>query len=190
MQDSMARKGTGNSDDTLLRYRPWFYAAALYNLVWGSVVILFPRSFWRLIRLPPPNHMALWQVTGMFVLVYAPGYWWTGRRPFQHRHLILIALLGKILGPAGFAWSVARGRLPLSFGLTLLTNDLLWWPAFVVLHARRDAGKRRLGQAPARRVTGKVHPLAGRPRAGRCDGAAGGGGPRGASSPREGHAPG
>jgi hypothetical protein len=115
---------------SLARYRPWFYAAALYNLVWGSVNLLFPQFLFGLIGMPPPSYLPLWQVVGMFVLVYAPGYWWAARHPDRHRHLILIGLLGKLFGPIGFTWSVAGGQLPLAFGWTILTNDLIWWPAF------------------------------------------------------------
>jgi len=42
----------------------------------------------------------------------------------------VIGLLGKVLGPIGFLWSVSTGQLPLIFGWTILTNDLIWWPAF------------------------------------------------------------
>jgi len=122
--------GVATADDALARYRPWFYAAALYNLVWGAVAIVFPARFFRLIRMPQPNYPALWQVIGMFVLVYAPAYWWAGRFPARHRHLIAIGLLGKVLGPLGFAWSASTGRLPLAFGVTILSNDSIWWPAF------------------------------------------------------------
>lgn len=118
------------SDKALTRYRPWFYAAALYNLIWGSVNILFPFLFFDLMGMARPNHVILWQVVGMFVLVYAPAYWWAARYPNRHQHLILIGLLGKILGPIGFVWSVAMRQLPLAFGWIILTNDLLWWPAF------------------------------------------------------------
>jgi hypothetical protein len=114
----------------LLKYRPWFYAAALYNFVWGAINILFPRLFFDLIRVPPPNYLPLWQVVGMFVWVYALGYYWAARDPLRYRHYILLGLLGKIFGPLGFVWSATTGQLPLAFGLTLLTNDLIWWPAF------------------------------------------------------------
>ena len=79
-----------------------------------------------------PTYQALWQVVGMFVLVYAPAYWWAARRPDLHWPLIAIGLLGKIFGPLGFVWSVWRGALPLAFGWTILTNDLIWWPAFML----------------------------------------------------------
>lgn len=128
-----------SSDTTLDRYRPWFYAAAIYNFVWGCVSILFPELFFKLIGMPLPNYAALWQVIGMFVLVYAPAYWWAARKPGQHRHLILIGLLGKVLGPVGFVWSVGAGQLPLVFGWTILTNDLIWWPAFALY--LRDAAR-------------------------------------------------
>jgi small multidrug resistance pump len=112
------------------RYRPWFYAAALYNLLWGAGMSLFPAGYFQIVGMPAPNYPALWQVVGMFVLVYAPGYWWVARQPVRHRHLVVIGLLGKLLGPLGFVGSFALGSLPLAFGWTLLTNDLIWWPAF------------------------------------------------------------
>jgi len=124
--------------DPLASYRPWFYAAALYNLLWGSLTILFPHLFFQLIHVSVSDALplSLWQCIGMFVLVYAPAYWWAGRYPARYRHLILIGLLGKVLGPVGFVWAYLHGQLPLAFGLTNLTNDVIWWPAFILyLHA-------------------------------------------------------
>ena len=132
--------------DPLSHYRPWFYAAAVYNLVWGAVAALFPNALFDLIGAARPNYEALWQVVGMFVLVYAPAYWWVGRFPSRHRHLIVIGLLGKLLGPIGFVWSAATGALPVLFGLTILTNDLMWWPAFGLY--LRDAAKLSGGWLP------------------------------------------
>ena len=89
----------------LNRYRFWFYAAALYNLVWGALNVLAPQFYFQLLGLPLPKELPYWQVVGMFVLVYAPAYWWAGRHPERHGHLILIGLLGKVLGPVGFVFS-------------------------------------------------------------------------------------
>jgi len=66
----------------------------------------------------------------MMVLVYSPAYWWAARNPERHAHFVAIGLLGKMLGPLGFTWAAATGRLPYVFALVILTNDLLWWPAF------------------------------------------------------------
>lgn len=118
------------SEAVLERYRGWLYAAALYNLVWGAATVLFPQWLFDGLGIARPNYLALWQVVGMFVLVYAPAYWWAARKPARHRHIVLIGLVGKLLGPLGFVWSWAMGALPLQFGLTILTNDVLWWPSF------------------------------------------------------------
>lgn len=92
--------------------------------------MLFPDFLFKLIGMSTPEYLPLWQVVGMFVLVYAPAYWWAGRNPEKHPHLIIIGLLGKIFGPIGFVFSVLTNQLPLSFGVTIIFNDLIWWPAF------------------------------------------------------------
>jgi hypothetical protein len=76
----------------------------------------------------------------MFVLVYAPAYWWVARRPARHPQLVLIGLLGKVLGPAGFVFATAFSDLPASFGWTLITNDAVWWIPFGLY--LRDAAAR------------------------------------------------
>ena len=134
-------------DRRMRAFAPWFYAAAVYNLAWGALAILRPAWFFETIHAARPNNLAIWQALGMMVLVYAPAYWWVGNDPVRHRHLVVIAMLGKLLGPLGFTWGVATHALPLAFGLTILTNDLLWWPAFMVfltLAARASGGWRNL----------------------------------------------
>jgi len=78
----------------------------------------------------------------MFVLVFAPAYWWAARYPERHPHFIVIGMLGKLLGPIGFAWAVASSDFPMIFGITIVTNDLIWYPAF---GAYLRAASRRLG---------------------------------------------
>ncbi len=132
-----------NDKSRLARYRPWFYAAALYNFLWGSVNVLFPALIFDLLRMPRVNYPVFWQLVGMFVLVYAPAYFWAARYPERHPHLIAIGLLGKILGPIGFVWSIITGQLPLAFGWIILTNDLIWWLPFGLY--LRDASRERGG---------------------------------------------
>jgi hypothetical protein len=127
----------------LNKYRYWFYAAALYNLLWGSINILFPDLFFNLIKMPPPEYSPIWQVVGMFVLVYAPAYWWAGRYPERYPHFIVIGLLGKILGPIGFIGAVLTQQLPLAFGWTIIINDLIWWIPFSLY--LREVSKSRGG---------------------------------------------
>jgi len=123
-------------------YRLWLRAAAVYNLVWGSGVVLFPGFLFDALGLPVPAPAAIWQVVGMFVLVFAPAYWWASEDPVRHRHLLLIGLAGKTLGPLGYVWAAVSGALPVGFGWIVLTNDVVWWPALAAcLHqASRASG--------------------------------------------------
>ena len=114
----------------LSKYRGWFYAAAIYNVLWGTLTVFFPNLYFDIIGMARPNYPALWQVVGMCIAVYAPAYWWMGRHPGRFRHFIIIAILGKTFGPVGFVFSLLTGQLPGAFAWTLLTNDLIWWPAF------------------------------------------------------------
>ena len=114
-------------------YRWSFYAAAVYNVVWGVVVILLPG--WTLARVGIETDAIgrlFWQCIGMFVLVFALGYYAAGRQPERYAVFIWIALLGKIFGPIGFVYGAFWLKvLPVSLGLTIITNDLIWWVIWV-----------------------------------------------------------
>jgi len=125
--------------DGFRRYRPWFYGAALYNVVWGVAVVMFPATLLRLTGMTAPGSEPLVQVIGMMVGVYAYGYYLLARDPDRYARLIWIGLAGKTFGPLGFFYSAATGTLPWSFGWVVLFNDVIWWPAFwrfALTHAR------------------------------------------------------
>ena len=115
------------------RYANWLRAAAVYNAAWGAANVLMPGRMFRALGMPDPEPPAAWQTVGMMVAVYAPAYWWASRDPVEHSHVVAVGLLGKLLGPGGFVWAVKTGRLPLRFGRTLLTNDVVWWPVFAAI---------------------------------------------------------
>jgi len=108
----------------------WLVAAGAYNLVWGAAVVLFPAVWFTALGMEPPRYPGLWQCVGMIVGVYGIGYLIAASNPVRHWPIVLVGLLGKILGPIGFLGAAWRGELPWTFGWTILTNDLLWWPAF------------------------------------------------------------
>jgi small multidrug resistance pump len=118
-------------DAKLETYRRWFLAAAVYNVAWGVLVILAPNALFQVLGMPVPNYPSLFQAIGMMVMVYALGYWLIWKDPVRFGPFVWIGLLGKIFGPIGFFYSALRGELPWVFGLTILTNDLMWWPAFI-----------------------------------------------------------
>jgi small multidrug resistance pump len=134
------------SHPSLERYRAWLLAAGVYNLAWGSAVALAPRLFLAMLGIEPPSVIALWQVVGMMVLVYAPAYWWASRDPWAHRHLVLVGALGKILGTVGFIGAASLGQLPWSFGAIVLFNDVIWLPKLggLLLEVARYSGWKAL----------------------------------------------
>jgi hypothetical protein len=111
----------------------WLKAAALYNLVWGLVIIAFPFGLFDIAGLPRPNYPEIWQCVGMIVGVYGVGYWIASFDPARHWPVVLVGLLGKVFGPLGFIPALLSGVFNWKFGLTILTNDLLWWIPFFLI---------------------------------------------------------
>jgi small multidrug resistance pump len=114
-------------------------AAAVYNLLWGAWVGLFPQHFFQLTGMDPLNHPMIWQGMGMVIGVYGLGYWWASYNPVRHWPIVAVGFLGKILGPAGFVFNYMIGAAPAEFAYTLITNDLIWWIPFgaILLHVHR-----------------------------------------------------
>jgi hypothetical protein len=118
------------------------WAAAVYNLLWGGFVVLFPALPFRWLGMPLPNYPQLWQCVGMIVGVYGIGYACAASAPLRHWPIVLVGLLGKLLGPLGFLMAARNGQLPWAFGWINLTNDLIWWiPFALILHRAYRAGR-------------------------------------------------
>jgi hypothetical protein len=125
--------------DDFRLYRRWFYAAALYNLAWGSAVVMYPARLLQVAGIADAAAIPLVQVVGMMVGVYAYGYYLLARDPHRYCGLIWVGLAGKTLGPLGFIYSAVTGTLPWRFGWVCVFNDAIWWPvfwSFALSHAR------------------------------------------------------
>jgi hypothetical protein len=108
-------------------------SAAVYNVAWGTFVVLFPSLPFQWMGVESPNYPALVQCLGMIVGVYGVGYAIAAFDPIRHWPIVLVGLLGKLFGPIGFALAASRGELPWVAGLTIVTNDLIWWTPFVMV---------------------------------------------------------
>ncbi|MEM7622656.1 MAG: SelL-related redox protein [Planctomycetota bacterium] len=121
--------------------------AGMYNVLWGGLTVLYPNWLFDLTGMAPPSYPFIWQCVGMIVGVYGLGYWVAAKDPARHWPIVAVGLLGKLFGPAGYVQGVVVGDLglpftsdvPVEFGLTLLTNDLVWWVPFtlILIHALR-----------------------------------------------------
>ena len=134
--------------------RRWLLAAGIYNLAWGAVVVLFPDLPLRLFGVEPlvGTGRAIWQCLGMVIGVYGIGYLAASLNPVRHWPIVLVGLLGKIFGPIGFVWCATRGEIDWRFGLTIPTNDLLWWIPFALVLRAAWGAARTAGQEPDDRL--------------------------------------
>ncbi len=108
-----------------------FLSAAIYNVVWGVLIIFYPNLIFKVFDIEPLNYPFLMSGIGMFVAVYGYGYWVVSRDLYCYPQLVVIGLLGKTLGPIGWGFTVLNGDIP---GRTLwvnVFNDLIWLPFFV-----------------------------------------------------------
>jgi small multidrug resistance pump len=107
--------------------------AAIYNIIWGAWVVLFPNHFWELVGMEPLNYPMVWQGMGMVIGVYGLGYWWASYNPLRHWPIVAVGFLGKIFGPLGFFMNYTQGKVPFEFFYTLITNDFMWWIPFGII---------------------------------------------------------
>ena len=117
----------------------WLWAAGIYNLTWGILAIAWPHLLFDLTGAERINYPEIWQCVGMIVGVYGIGYIIAASDSRTHWPIVLVGLLGKVFGPIGFLMALLSGTFPPLFGLTILTNDLLWWIPFAMI--LRDAAK-------------------------------------------------
>lgn len=121
-------------DQPTCRFSRWTLTiAGIYNLVWGTAVILFPNLLFQLFGMEMPRYPEIWQCVGMIVGVYGLGYLIASTNPSRHWAIVLVGLVGKILGPIGFIYSAASETLPWTWGLIILCNDLVWWAPFAYI---------------------------------------------------------
>ena len=113
--------------------KQFLHVAGIYNLAWGASVILFPNLAFDLVGMERPLYPMIWQCVGMVVGVYGVGYLAAARDPLTHWPITLVGFLGKVLGPIGFAWYLVQGAFPLTFGLVIIFNDLIWWVPFALI---------------------------------------------------------
>lgn len=112
-------------------FKRLFFCAALYNILWGTIIVLQPNLFFQIFDLPPLNYPFIMSGVGMFVAVYGYGYWVVSKDLKQYPQLVIIGLMGKTLGPIGWSYHVYLGSIPAVTLWTNFFNDLIWIPFFI-----------------------------------------------------------
>lgn len=113
------------------------HAAAVYNLVWGVALFVFPTQLFTWAGMAAPNYPAFVQCLGVLIGAFGIGYSLAASDPASHWGLVLAGLLSKILAPIGFVGAVATGLLPPIFLLAVFVSDVAWWlpMTVILLHA-------------------------------------------------------
>ncbi len=120
-----------------------FRIAAVYNVIWGVLIILAPNLLFDLAEIPRINYPFLMSGIGMFVGVYGYGYWVVANDLRRYPQLVVIGFLGKTLGPIGWVYHVVLGDIPARTLWVNVFNDLIWLPFFVLyaIWYRRQASR-------------------------------------------------
>ncbi|CAN5254329.1 hypothetical protein BH18ACT10_BH18ACT10_08920 [soil metagenome] len=113
-------------------HRTVFIVAGVYNVGWGLYAAIDPQWLFRFADMPPLNHPQIFACLGMVVGLYGLIYLEVARTPEKGWLLAAVGLLGKLLGPAGWAYLVLGGTWPLATVILILTNDVVWWAPFIL----------------------------------------------------------
>ena len=109
------------------------WAAAAYNVAFMLWVLIRPMAWFDWSGMKRPIYPQVWQCVGMIVGVYGVGYAIAATNPLRWWPIVLVGLLGKSLGPMGFAWSAMASGLPWRAGVLNVFNDLIWWVPFALI---------------------------------------------------------
>jgi len=96
--------------------------AAVYNILWGTWVVLFPKQFYTWANIPAPDPIFLWQGMGMVLACYGLAYWWASYHPVHYWPIVLVGFLGKMFGPIGFFINFLSGKADLNYLYMLFFN--------------------------------------------------------------------
>jgi hypothetical protein len=111
-------------------YRVVFGLAALYNAALGTWALRWPSAFFDVFGLAPPTHPAIWRCLGMVLGLYGILYAYAAVRLDRARPIVAVGLLGKVLGPIGWAIAVRDGEWPLRTLTLIFLDDVVWWLPF------------------------------------------------------------
>ena len=114
-------------------------AAAIYNLAYSLLLAFYPNQTFHWLAMPETPAIMI-QGLGMMVGVYGLAYWIAGSDPMKYWPLVAVGIVGKTLGPIGFALGLAKGVFLWKSTLMIVFSDLIWWWPFwaILLRAWRN----------------------------------------------------
>lgn len=115
------------------QFHRWvFVAAGLYNLAWGIFSAIDPQWLFRFADMEPPRYPEIFACLGMVIGLYGILYLEVARVPERGWLIGAVGLVGKVLGPIGWAQLVWTGKWPPATVILCVSNDLIWWLPFAL----------------------------------------------------------
>jgi hypothetical protein len=117
-----------------------FTLAGVYNICWGLFSSVYPNWLFVFAGIPRINYAEIFACLGMVIGLYGIIYLEVARRPEKGFLLAAVGLAGKVLGPIGLIFLIAKGQWPFSTIILCATNDFIWWIPFGIYLADSWSG--------------------------------------------------
>ena len=115
-------------------------AAGVYNIIWGLLVTILPDLFFKNLGTEIRIEPFFWRFFGLMVATYGLGYLIAAKNVVRYWPIVLIGFLVKLFGTATFIFGDFYEKLPVSFSIIILFNDVIWLIPFgmILYYIYRD----------------------------------------------------
>ena len=115
----------------------WFkavlYVAGVYHILWGISVLIFPNFWFDLGSLDHPNYTQLWQIVGLYEIIFGFGFIMAATNPLRHWRVVLMGFITKLSVVIGFTYFYLKGEEPFVVFNMVLSNHLFWLIPFLII---------------------------------------------------------
>ena len=119
------------------RHTTWFKSiliiAGIYHILWGISVIFFPCFWFDLCALSHPNYLQIWQVVGLYEMIFGVGFLIVSSNPLRHWRVVFMAFFTKLFIIAGFTYFYLKGEEPAVIFNMILSNHIIWLIPFGII---------------------------------------------------------
>jgi hypothetical protein len=113
-------------------WRPFFLAAALYDLILGAAFFLLYGPLFETLGIALPNNTSYIHLTAAFVFTQGLGYWFVYQDPLANRGIVKVGVVYKLMFSGLAAYYLAIGELLHPVFALFGGVDLLFMIGFVL----------------------------------------------------------
>lgn len=126
-------------------------AAGIYHLLFCVWANAWPHLYFDWFDLKRPTHPMLWRGLGLISGAFGLGFLIAARSPIRHWAIVLMGFIKINLVLIVFILAAIERQIPLSVGLMVGIDDLIWWFPFAAIlwaSAQAHAGRPASGKPP------------------------------------------